>query len=192
LIWEQSVCDLPAIAFCPELMDAYPEAKVILTNRDVDAWYRSCERTLLQARTYWVHGVLQYFDWVTGVVHPLRRKYWRCLFADDFKMNGKAAMRAHYSEVRDAAKKSGREVLEFDFGDGWGPLCRFLQVEIPAQAYPRENEGGGWILKMHERARLRAKAAVYRFLCFGLPLALLGSGIWWIRPIFSMNFDRLS
>ncbi|MCJ1404214.1 hypothetical protein MMC11_007439 [Xylographa trunciseda] len=172
-------------------MDAYPEAKIILTNRDVDAWYRSCEGTLLQARTYWVHGMLQYFDWVTGLVHPLRRKYWRCLFADDFKTNGKAAMRAHYAEMREAAKKRGREVLEYGLGDGWGPLCSFLEVEVPKHAYPRENEGGDWIRKMRERARLRGKAAVYKFLRFGLPLALFGCGIWCIRPMFSTTFDGL-
>jgi hypothetical protein len=36
----QAVCDVPAIHFSTELMDAYPEAKVILTTRDVDAWHR--------------------------------------------------------------------------------------------------------------------------------------------------------
>lgn len=35
----QSVCDWPAIAFVKELVEAYPEAKVILTTRDVDSWH---------------------------------------------------------------------------------------------------------------------------------------------------------
>lgn len=36
----QAVCDFPAAAFGPELIAAYPNAKVILTNRDVDSWYK--------------------------------------------------------------------------------------------------------------------------------------------------------
>lgn len=37
----QAVCDFPAAAFSRELIEAYPEAKVILTDRDVDEWHRS-------------------------------------------------------------------------------------------------------------------------------------------------------
>lgn len=36
----QAVCDVPAIHFADELMDTYPDAKVVLTTRDVDAWHR--------------------------------------------------------------------------------------------------------------------------------------------------------
>jgi len=36
----QAVCDIPAAAFGPELIAAYPDAKVILTIRDVDKWYK--------------------------------------------------------------------------------------------------------------------------------------------------------
>lgn len=36
----QAVCDFPAAAFAKELIEAYPEAKVILTERDVDEWHR--------------------------------------------------------------------------------------------------------------------------------------------------------
>ena len=36
----QAVSDWPAVAFAPELIAAYPEAKVILTTRDVDSWHK--------------------------------------------------------------------------------------------------------------------------------------------------------
>lgn len=32
--------DIPAACFAPELIAAYPEAKVILSNRDIDAWHK--------------------------------------------------------------------------------------------------------------------------------------------------------
>lgn len=36
----QAVSDWPAVAFAPELIAAYPDAKVILTTRDVDSWHK--------------------------------------------------------------------------------------------------------------------------------------------------------
>lgn len=42
----QAVCDWPAIAFAEELMEAYPESKVILTTRDVNSWHRSVLQTV--------------------------------------------------------------------------------------------------------------------------------------------------
>jgi hypothetical protein len=35
----QGVSDLPAILFAEELIEAYPEAKVILTHREFESWY---------------------------------------------------------------------------------------------------------------------------------------------------------
>ena len=35
----QAVCDWPSIAFAKELIEAYPEAKVVLAGRDVNSWY---------------------------------------------------------------------------------------------------------------------------------------------------------
>jgi hypothetical protein len=39
-IYLQAVCDWPACIFAPELIKAYPNAKVAILNRDVDSWYR--------------------------------------------------------------------------------------------------------------------------------------------------------
>jgi hypothetical protein len=35
----QAVCDWPACAFAKDLVEAYPDAKVILTTRNVDSWH---------------------------------------------------------------------------------------------------------------------------------------------------------
>ena len=154
-------------------MDAYPDAKTILTNQPVDSWHTSCSKMLLQAKKYWLHGVLQHFAGVTGLVYPLRRKYWQCLFDDDFESNGKAAMCAQYVEVQTHAQEIGSRVLGFGLRDEWGALCELLKVEVLDHPCPRRNEGGDWILKMRERAR---KAAAVRFFRGGLPVAVLVLG----------------
>lgn len=45
----QAVCDLPTSAFIPELIAAYPDAKLILTPREENSWYASCQRTIQTA-----------------------------------------------------------------------------------------------------------------------------------------------
>lgn len=87
-------------------------------------------------------------------------------------------MHAHYALIREHAQRTGRPVLEFHLGDGWDVLCEFLEVEAPHDPYPRENEGDDWILKMRERARIRATAAAFRFVSVGLPIAVLAFGAW--------------
>ena len=44
----QAVVDNPCICFAEELIAAYPEAKVILTNRDVNDWYKYIFPSLTQ------------------------------------------------------------------------------------------------------------------------------------------------
>ena len=80
----------------------------------------------------------------------------------------------HYDMVRACAKAEGREVLEAELDDGWEPLCRFLEVEVPPGPYPRENEGGGFIPKMHERARLRLQAVAKKWLRAGSLIGVSG------------------
>jgi hypothetical protein len=43
----RSTVDFPGTAFWRELVDAYPEAKVILTVRDPQEWYASMRETFL-------------------------------------------------------------------------------------------------------------------------------------------------
>lgn len=165
---------MPTIAFATDLMLAYPSAKVILTNRDPDSWHASVSRTVLQSRLYWLHGVLQYLDWATGLIHPMRVKCWQCLFEDDFEENGKKAMEQHYEEVRECAKIQGREILELQLGDGWNKLCGFLKVPVPGDPYPKENDGNDFIPKMRERARLRMRAVAWKWLKMGSIVLALG------------------
>src|SRR5215469_11934921 len=41
-----STVDWPSATYYAELADAYPDAKVILTERDPEAWYRSTQATI--------------------------------------------------------------------------------------------------------------------------------------------------
>jgi len=45
----QSAVDFPVAEYYKELADQYPDAKVVLTVRDPESWYKSCTDTIFQA-----------------------------------------------------------------------------------------------------------------------------------------------
>jgi len=48
-----------------------------------------------------------------------------------------AVYRAHVARVQATIPKS--RLLVFEASEGWEPLCRFLNVAVPAEPYPRVN-----------------------------------------------------
>ncbi len=68
--------------------------------------------------------------------------------------------------------------LEYGLGEGWGPLCRFLNVEEPKGVkFPHVNESG----EFATRISLMKKLAVRRIIRRWSPLLgvlVLGLGIW--------------
>ncbi|TDZ16167.1 putative membrane protein [Colletotrichum orbiculare MAFF 240422] len=64
----QAVCDWPAASFADELIEAYPDAKVVLTTRDVDSWYKPTKATVnWRAQHDYMLWALSYVDWDTGI-----------------------------------------------------------------------------------------------------------------------------
>ena len=65
--WDQllgnygAVTDAPSICFAEELINAYPETKIVLVERDVETWYPSFEG-LMNEYYLLIHRVLQYLD----------------------------------------------------------------------------------------------------------------------------------
>ena len=139
--------DTPCNVFVAELMEAYPDAKIILTVRDsVEQWHQSYLDSL---QPYWDEIYLK-----QGATGWLRRHFgprnrcegmeWMLLkhtFYGNFKESGKKTYIEHNEKVRRLAKEQGREFLEFNPRQGWERLCDFLGKEVPDQEYPRLFEG---------------------------------------------------
>lgn len=66
----QAITDIPCILFVDELIAAYPEAKVILTNRDVDSWLRSMNNTFYAVLGWPSMNLLAMIDPVTHPYSP--------------------------------------------------------------------------------------------------------------------------
>lgn len=104
-------------------MDAYPDAKIILTTRDEDKWLESMKATIWHVQT-----------------SPFGQMMSKYLWGEDREGQGKMRFRRHNEMVMNAAKERGREVLEFEVKEGWDPLCRYLGLERPDVGFPRSDD----------------------------------------------------
>ncbi|CZR69238.1 uncharacterized protein PAC_19138 [Phialocephala subalpina] len=159
----QAVCDWPAIAFAKELIEAYPEAKVVLTNRDVDSWHASTMRTVFWRVTDPELRFLQYVSWAAGMYYPMLKKFFDTFFEGDFEHRGKDVFNRHYAEVRSLVPKEN--LLEFRVTDGWEPLCNFLGERVPmGQKFPNVNDNRDFVARSRRRNRMQALNVVVKFL----------------------------
>lgn len=124
----------------PELIAAYPEAKVIIAQRDPEKWYKSFYETVVSSRSLLLF-LLAPFDGY------LLRPYMSMLISMDSvfgkrglkdKENAIQIYNGLHDEVRALVPESNR--LEYSLGQGWGPLCKFLEKKVPKCDFPHINE----------------------------------------------------
>ncbi|KAJ7891152.1 hypothetical protein B0H13DRAFT_1625970 [Mycena leptocephala] len=136
----EAVTDTPAAMFAEDLVAAYPDAKVILTNRDSDKWWTSLTQSIgavAGSRRYRLAAILdpQAFGRVAALAHLIRSVIIGPVVT---KEGAKARFVAHYQRVRDIVPK-GR-LLEYEVSEGWDPLCTFLVKDVPEVEFPRTND----------------------------------------------------
>ena len=70
-------------------------------------------------------------------------------FDSDFPRTGLDVYRKHNAKIRELCKDKGDEgFLEFNIGDGWDPLCHFLNKEIPSEPFP--NRDFYWLFRQNQ------------------------------------------
>lgn len=135
----EAVTDFPAAVFVEELVQAYPDAKVVLTLRDVDAWYGSMQQTIMKQTYSTLATVMGWIDpELFGEGNQMCRTGFDGLFDGDFEKNGKRAFEEHYNLVRRVVPADN--LLEWKPQDGWEPLCKFLGRPVPATPFPKAND----------------------------------------------------
>jgi hypothetical protein len=130
----RAIVDWPGGSFWPELSAAFPDALVLLSVRDPEAWYRSASNTIFLTMDK-MPGELA--PWMESV-----KKLFHDRFSDDLE-NPTAMMDAfvrHNDAVR-AGVPAGR-LLEWTPADGWDPICDRLGLPVPAEPFPVTNTTG--------------------------------------------------
>lgn len=135
----RSAVDFPASVVWEELLDAFPDAKVLHTVRPADAWYDSTVETIAHAHDH----VAPWLRLVPPVERPFAmsdRLVWGRLFGGRIDDRDHALAVYERWTARVCELVPPDRLLVFDVAEGWEPLCRFLDVPVPDVAFPRVND----------------------------------------------------
>lgn len=134
----EATVDAPACYFYKQLMEEYPDAKVILTVRDPERWYLSA------MKLYSFVGSLR----VIGLFVPPLGRFLKLARQTFVKAGGTEGtekalwvetFERHNAEVQEYVP--AERLLVFEVKDGWEPLCEFLGTEVPDSPFPHLNSG---------------------------------------------------
>ncbi|KAI9690293.1 MAG: hypothetical protein M1822_009254 [Bathelium mastoideum] len=187
--WDQllgdasSVGDVPVIAFSDDLIDAYPDAKVILVKRDVEKWYRSFDdaiikncfspvvRALTRLDPYLMSrlgavGIRWMEGWFAGGVHS----------REEMREKARLFYHQHYEMVE--KKVAPERLLKLRLADGWGPLCEFLGEPVPKESFPRVNESDALQELMAMIIRRALLNTIFSRSRYFVPIALLSFAVY--------------
>ncbi|KIV82648.1 hypothetical protein PV11_04744 [Exophiala sideris] len=154
--WDQllghcsAVTDFPCANFGPELMDAYPDARVVLVERNVDKWVESFGTLIKEAYhpTSTILGILDptWMGRISSVGIAMIAAMTGQTTEKQIMLHARTSYEKHYQWVREEVRARSVPLLEYRLGDGWLPLCEFLGKEIPRDAngveipFPHMNE----------------------------------------------------
>jgi Sulfotransferase domain len=149
----RSTVDWPGGFFYRELMEFYPEAKLVLSTRDPDEWEKSMRDTVWG--TYFGGTLISHLSYARTIVDPqwdayismMKRMLWedRGTFVGTHEKPGQLAdglVRFH-EEVQSTVPAD--RLLVWSVGEGWEPLCDFLGAEVPDAPFPRLNDSKQYI-----------------------------------------------
>jgi hypothetical protein len=165
----QASVDFPSSIFYKELAAKYPDAKVILTVRSADSWWKSASQTIFaigKVAPPWLKLLVPRLRKVTGMHDAL---IWDRVFGGDLETSRhcKQVFERHNAEVKKTIPAS--RLLVFEVKEGWGPLCAFLGKPVPATPFPNVND----------TAEFRRRVRIMEILYWApwVVLALIGCGL---------------
>jgi hypothetical protein len=169
----ESTVDWPGGLFYKEILEAFPEAKVLLSTRDPESWERSMRDTVWAVR----HGgslMRNLSDaqvhvnpaWA-GFISMIDSIVWDATFHHrDSPEQMIEAFERHNAEVK--ATVPPEKLLVWEVSEGWEPLCEFLEVPVPDTPFPHLNDSkvfseriiDGALIALHEWRNQDAPAIV--------------------------------
>ena len=175
------VCvDLPGYFFFEEILEAFPDCKVILSVREEDSWIESIVRhleiiyatrskivSMLSPTSSKMFYVFESFlNAATGTVNTkstyvMRKRY-----------------RIHNHRVKSIVPAD--KLLVYNVKQGWKPLCDFLECKVPTIAFPRENIKGEinkTVLFTRFGQQVKLEVQRYGILCIGSLLVIVIAAI---------------
>ncbi|KAI9721693.1 MAG: hypothetical protein M1828_005061 [Chrysothrix sp. TS-e1954] len=176
-----ALLDIPCTMFADELIKLYPDAKVLLTTRDVDSWLKSMRG--IGVVFSWNWWVARFDPAVAGPWYHFVQAILESGFPklgtgfSDYEPNGRGRdyFINHYNHIREITPKD--RLFEHHPKMGYGPLCDFLEIETPKdEPYPHINDTLGF-RELH--AKIWWAAFGKAVLKIGAVAAPIAAASWW-------------
>jgi len=142
--------DFPTALFWRDLLDIYPNAKVLFTDRDPVRWYESSKNTisklykLITSPAITINPLCQLVMRLTDQAVMLPNLWTMPVIKDLFGAieDGQEQAVEFYQAWRAQVVKEvpAERLLIWQVKDGWEPLCEFLCVPVPETPFPNVND----------------------------------------------------
>ncbi|KAH7183659.1 P-loop containing nucleoside triphosphate hydrolase protein [Fusarium flagelliforme] len=146
--WNVS-CNMPGSLMADELIAAYPNAKIILTTRDVDKWQHSMKESVDAAAKWKTFDYLASWDPDRIGLWWRYHKYQHALRPKLAPNGEKQAYLDHYKHINRIVPPE--RVLNYHVSEGWEPLCKFLGKEVPDVPFPNVNNKNSFLAGRRRR-----------------------------------------
>ena len=105
-----------------------------------------------------------------------RQKSWDMTLSDTAAME--VAYTEHYENIYKMCPKE--KLLRLKLGDGWAPLCRFLEKDIPSNDYPNVNDKDFFIAFRKNMVKRATRWALLKISYVVIPLAFLTGTMYYL------------
>lgn len=131
-----SQVDWPGAAVWHETARAFPDAKVVHTERPEDPWWNSFSVTI--GKFFSAAPNMALPPDVAAIFDTMSGWFMKDTFADHTDRDSAiSAYRRNNEKVRETIPPE--RLLVFNVADGWEPLCAFLGVPAPDTPFPRSH-----------------------------------------------------
>ncbi|EJD48130.1 hypothetical protein AURDEDRAFT_61312 [Auricularia subglabra TFB-10046 SS5] len=168
--------------FGTTLISVYPEAKVLLVVRDFDSWFRSFDDGILRMwwgpfNTPFVCFVEPFAGTCAGIaLRKMTLGLFNARTADEARVRAREAYDRHYRTIRETVPPEN--LLEYKLGEGWEPLCKFLDRPVPNAPFPWINDAAELKRFIWAARKDEARRAAMKLLPWVAGVAAAVVGLW--------------
>lgn len=137
-----AVVDIPGNFFYEEILECFPDCKVVLSEREEDSWIKSAVSHFEK-----IAGTRSYITYLLSMLSATFRKLSyvshssRCALFGSLNPKSTYVFRKRY-RIHNQRVKSivpADKLLVYNVKQGWKPLCDFLGCAAPSVPFPHEN-----------------------------------------------------
>ncbi|KAH6879410.1 hypothetical protein B0T10DRAFT_412963 [Thelonectria olida] len=170
-----------AALFATQLIQVYPDAKVLLVIRDFDKWYASYKIVFEELWSFRADLATNYAEPLIGSETGLASRkailgFFEANNVDEARKNARMVYDRHHQQLQDMVPPE--KLLVYRMGEGWEPICHFLDKPVPDVEFPWVNEAAVLKAKVAKKISSHITSAAMVLLPWVVGAVALGVGLW--------------